>query len=120
MLRREFGGGGKGRHDQGLRAAVTVVIADDHPAIIDSVGRYLELNGIAVLGTAADGDGAVAVCEELKPAVALIDLRMPGLSGLGVLERLRRARAGDEAARLHGDRRPDARRTLRSKRARTA
>ena len=89
MLRREFGGGGKDRQDQDLRAAVTVVIADDHPAIVDSVGRYLELNGIAVLGTAADGDGAVAVCEELKPAVALIDLRMPGLSGLGALERLR-------------------------------
>ena len=88
LLRREFGGG-TSRHQHDLHAAVTVVIADDHPAIVDSVGRYLELNRIAVLGTAGDGDGAVAVCEELKPAVALIDLRMPGLSGLGALERLR-------------------------------
>jgi DNA-binding NarL/FixJ family response regulator len=70
-------------------AAVTVVIADDHPAIVDSVGRYLELNGIAVLGSAPDGDSAVSLCEELRPAVALVDLRMPGLSGLAVLERLR-------------------------------
>jgi DNA-binding NarL/FixJ family response regulator len=70
-------------------AAVTVVIADDHPAIVDSVGRYLELNGIAVLGSAPDGDSAVLLCEELRPAVALVDLRMPGLSGLAVLERLR-------------------------------
>jgi DNA-binding NarL/FixJ family response regulator len=89
LLRREFGGGTTDRQDQGPRGAVTVVIADDHPAIVDSVGRYLELNGIAVVGTAADGDGAVAVCEDLKPAVALVDLRMPGLSGLGALERLR-------------------------------
>ena len=85
MLRREFGGGGTDRQDRDVRAAVTVVIADDHPAILDAVGRYLELNGIAVLGTTADGDGAVALCEELRPAVALVDLRMPGLSGLGVL-----------------------------------
>ena len=89
LLRREFGVGDKDRQDRDLRAAVTVVIADDHPAIVDAVGRYLELNGIAVLGTASDGDGAVAVCEELEPAVALIDLRMPGLSGLGALERLK-------------------------------
>jgi DNA-binding NarL/FixJ family response regulator len=89
LLRPEFGGGGRDRHDRGVRAAVSVIIADDHPAILDSVGRYLELNGIAVLGTAIDGDGAVAVCEELKPAVALVDLRMPELSGLAVLERLR-------------------------------
>jgi DNA-binding NarL/FixJ family response regulator len=72
-----------------VSAAVTVVIADDHPAIVDSVGRYLEQNGIAVLGSAGDGDNAVALCQELQPSVALVDLRMPGLSGLAVLERLR-------------------------------
>ncbi len=88
MLRREFGDGFQDRPDHGLDGAVTVVIADDHPAILDSVGRFLELNGIAVLGTAIDGDGAVALCEKLKPVVALIDLRMPGIAGLGALERL--------------------------------
>jgi DNA-binding NarL/FixJ family response regulator len=88
LLRREFGGGSDNRHDHGFDAAITVVIADDHPAIVDSVGRYFELNGIAVLGTAGDGDSAVALCQQLRPAVALIDLRMPGLSGLAVLERL--------------------------------
>ena len=91
MLRPEFGSGSKDRQDHGLRSALSVVIVDDHPAIIDSVGRYLELNGIAVIGTAADGDGAVRLCVELRPTVALVDLRMPGLSGLEALERLRLA-----------------------------
>jgi DNA-binding NarL/FixJ family response regulator len=89
LLRPQFGSSGTDRQDRSARAALTVVIADDHPAIVDSVGRYLELNGVAVVGTAADGDGAVELCAELQPDVALIDLRMPGLSGLGALERLR-------------------------------
>jgi DNA-binding NarL/FixJ family response regulator len=42
-----------------------------------------------VLGAAADGESAVSLCEKLEPSVALVDLRMPGLSGLAVLERLR-------------------------------
>jgi DNA-binding NarL/FixJ family response regulator len=87
LLRRELGEDVKDRPGTG-HSAISVVIADDHPAIVDSVGRYLELNGIAVVGTAPDGDSAVAVCEQLQPTVALIDLRMPGLSGLGALERL--------------------------------
>jgi DNA-binding NarL/FixJ family response regulator len=89
LLRREFGESVEGRPDRTERAAVSVVIADDHPAIVDSVGRYLELNGIAVLATAAEGESAVTLCEKLRPAVALIDLRMPGLSGLAAVERLR-------------------------------
>ena len=89
MLRREFGEGVEERPDHGYRAAVSVIIADDHPAIVDSVGRYLELNGISVLATATNGDSAVTLCEKLRPTVALIDLRMPGLSGLAAIERLR-------------------------------
>ena len=88
MLRREFGEGVEERSSHGDRAGISVVVADDHPAIVDSVGRYLELNGISVLATAADGDGVVTLCEKLRPTVALVDLRMPGLSGLAALQRL--------------------------------
>lgn len=78
--------------DDALDGAVepTVVIADDHPAILDAVSRFLEHNGFVVVGTATDGESAVSVCERLRPDVAVVDLRMPVLSGLGVLEKLRR------------------------------
>jgi DNA-binding NarL/FixJ family response regulator len=89
VLRQETGDEVAVRQEQRPAAGIGVVIADDHPAIVDSVGRYLELNGIAVLGTAADGDTAVSVCEAVRPAVALVDLRMPGLTALEVIERLR-------------------------------
>lgn len=69
--------------------AVTVVIVDDHPAILDSVGRYLQSQGIAVLGTAADGSTGVALIEKLRPQVAILDLRLPGLSGLEAVLQLR-------------------------------
>ena len=68
---------------------MSVVIVDDHPAILDSLGRYLESQGIAVLGTAGDGTTAVELIERLRPTVAIIDLRLPGLSGLEAVLRVR-------------------------------
>ena len=77
-----------GRH-AAASGAITVVIVDDHPAILDSVGRYLESQGIDVLGTAADGSTGVELIEQLRPKVAILDLRLPGLSGLEAVLRLR-------------------------------
>jgi DNA-binding NarL/FixJ family response regulator len=68
----------------------TVVVADDHPAVLASVSRYLEARGLRVVGRATNGDEAVALVESLRPMLALIDLRMPKLAGTAAIKRLAR------------------------------
>jgi DNA-binding NarL/FixJ family response regulator len=63
---------------------ITCVIADDHPAVLDSVSRVLGKHGISVLAQVRDGEEAVQAIEEHKPQVAIVDLRMPGMSGIAV------------------------------------
>lgn len=65
-----------------------VVIADDEPLVVAGVRTVLEAAGIAVAGTAHDGRDAVAAVAAHRPDVALVDLHMPGLGGLAVVERL--------------------------------
>ena len=60
----------------------TVLLADDHPGILDAVSKYLERHGIDVVARAKDGHEALAQIQEKQPAIALLDIRMPGVSGL--------------------------------------
>jgi DNA-binding NarL/FixJ family response regulator len=66
---------------------ITCIVADDHPAVLDSISRVLVKNGVAVLAEVRDGEGAVRAIEEHKPQVAVVDLRMPGMSGIAVARR---------------------------------
>jgi DNA-binding NarL/FixJ family response regulator len=70
---------------------VRCLVADDHPPIAELVGRYLEHQGISVVGPVADGDAALALAREAQPDVALLDARMPGLSGVEVARELGRS-----------------------------
>lgn len=65
-------------------SAVTCVVADDHPAVVEAVADVLIENGIGVPGRARDGTDAVKLIESSRPDVAILDLRMPGLSGIEV------------------------------------
>jgi DNA-binding NarL/FixJ family response regulator len=68
--------------------SITCLIADDHPGIVQSVRSFLELEAdIEVVGEASRGDDALAKIEQLQPAVAVLDLRMPGLDGIEVARR---------------------------------
>lgn len=67
--------------------AVTCFVADDHPAVVSAVSDFLRGHGVDVTGTARDGLEAVATMEQQKPAVALVDVRMPRLSGIEVARR---------------------------------
>jgi DNA-binding NarL/FixJ family response regulator len=66
---------------------ITCVIADDHPAMLTAIAETLERNGIEVSGRASDGQEALAQIEALQPRVALVDVRMPRLSGIEVAQR---------------------------------
>jgi len=85
---------------------ITCFVADDHPAVVQAVVDVLEEAGIEVTGTARDGEEAASVIETDPPTVALLDLRMPRLSGIEVARRLGRT-APDTAVILYtafGDR----------------
>ena len=67
----------------------TCVVADDHPALLGAAVSYLAVSGFEVVGTAQDGAQACSVIHELQPDVALVDFRMPRVSGTALVERLR-------------------------------
>jgi DNA-binding NarL/FixJ family response regulator len=68
----------------------TVVLADDQRVIREGLATLLGLlPDIEVVGTAADGEEAVALVERLRPEVVLMDLRMPRCDGVAATRRLR-------------------------------
>ena len=64
-----------------------ILVVDDEPGIIRFVRRALEAEGHTVL-TAHDGATALTLSSEHDPDLVILDLLMPGLSGLGVLAAL--------------------------------
>ncbi len=65
------------------------LIADDHPAILDAVSRWIaEQDGLKLVATARDGKRAIKLIEQLRPSVAVIDIRMPGMDGIQVVRQL--------------------------------
>ena len=71
-----------------LAGSVTCVIADDHPAVLDSVSRYLRRQGIDVVALAARGDEALAAIEELQPTVAVLDIAMEPVGGIEIARQI--------------------------------
>ncbi len=59
-----------------------VLIAEDHTLVRQGTRQILEYAGFEVVAEAADGDTAVELARRLKPDVALLDLRLPGLNGI--------------------------------------
>jgi DNA-binding NarL/FixJ family response regulator len=70
---------------------VTCLIADDHPAVLEAVAEFLAAGGIEIVARAQDGAEALERIEQRKPAVALVDIRMPKLGGIEVARQARRS-----------------------------
>ncbi|WP_157268538.1 response regulator [Azohydromonas aeria] len=69
-------------------AARRVMVVDDNPDAAESLALLLELQGHEVR-TAHDGPGAVALALAFVPALAIVDIGLPGLSGHEVARRIR-------------------------------
>ncbi len=69
---------------------MSVIIADDEQLARDEL-RFLleEISDIEVIGAATNGLEALDMIRKLDPAIAFLDIQMPGLDGLGVVRRLR-------------------------------
>lgn len=71
-------------------APIRVCVVDDQTLVRHGIRSLLELTDqVDVVAEAADGDTALAVVEESRPDVVLLDLRMPGLDGIATLEAMR-------------------------------
>jgi two-component system, NarL family, response regulator NreC len=70
---------------------VTIVLADDHHVVRQGLRAVLEAEPLfSILGEAGDGLQAVDLVAKLKPRVLVVDLMMPGLTGLEVTRRVRK------------------------------
>jgi two-component system chemotaxis response regulator CheB len=70
-----------------------IVVADDSRLMRRMLSDALGKQGFDVVATAADGDEALAACNQHKPDALTLDLAMPGMDGIGVLRALRAGRA---------------------------
>src|SRR5262249_61353045 len=68
---------------------IRVLLADDQPLIRSGIRALLEAeDDIEVVGEAADGQQAVALAAEHRPDIALVDIQMPVLDGLGATRQI--------------------------------
>ena len=68
---------------------IRVVAADDHPAYLRATTETLKRAGLSVVGVSSNGEGVIDFVRALAPDVALVDLRMPGISGADVARTVR-------------------------------
>ncbi len=71
--------------------ALRVLIIDDHTLFRSGLKELLQRRGVDVVGTVGDGEEGCVLAADLQPDIILLDVRMPGISGLTVLERLNEA-----------------------------
>lgn len=68
---------------------IKLMLVDDHPLFMEGLQYLLETHGIGVAAIAKDGREALEKARVLKPDIVLMDIQMPGLSGLDVLKLLK-------------------------------
>ena len=68
----------------------TLLIADDHPIFRQGLKQILEpISWLRIVAEAESGDSALTQIRYLKPDIAMLDIAMPGMDGLEVLEKLK-------------------------------
>jgi DNA-binding NarL/FixJ family response regulator len=85
-----------------------VLIADDHRIVCEALTQALEREpGVQVVGVAADGREAVRMTKKLKPDIVILDITMPGLSGIEAAAQIRAQEPQTRliALSMHSDRR---------------
>lgn len=71
-----------------MKKRPTIMVVDDDAAIVKMLERILRLEGYDVI-TAGDGKAALLLLEKAKPDLVILDIMMPGLDGVQVLQLMR-------------------------------
>lgn len=67
---------------------LSVMIVDDHPLVRSAVSRAIEGQGMTVVGEAGSAEEALQLAPQLKPDILLLDIALPGTSGIQVVREL--------------------------------
>ena len=72
-----------------MKEKVTILIADDNQEFARTLANYIqEQEDMEVIGLAKDGEEAIDMITNIAPDVVLLDVIMPHLDGIGVLEKI--------------------------------
>lgn len=81
-----------------MSEAIRILVVDDHHVVRQGLVALLNIMpGIEIVGQAADGAEAIRLHSDLHPDITLMDLQLPGISGV---EAIRRIRQSDSSARF--------------------
>jgi DNA-binding NarL/FixJ family response regulator len=75
----------------GSSSVIRCLVADDHPVVANAVGAYLSNEGIEIVAKVRNGREALLQILTTQPTVAIVDLRMPELSGIEVAKQAGRS-----------------------------
>ncbi len=71
--------------------AIKIMLADDHSLIREGIKQLLEFDGtMEVIAQAADGNECISVLSDVTPDILLLDINMPGMNGIEVLQLLKK------------------------------
>ncbi|AFL75566.1 response regulator [Thiocystis violascens] len=81
--------------------SLSVILADDHPIVLQGLAAlFRDVPDIALVGQATDGENAWRLIETYKPEVAILDLSMPGATGIELAARIESAAIGTQVVLL--------------------
>ncbi len=72
----------------GDQRLTTVVLVDDEQLIRGAIAQALSSSGLELVGEAANGEDAIKIVLDVRPDVVLMDVRLPGLSGVQAIEQI--------------------------------
>ncbi len=65
----------------------SIIIADDHPILLKGLESFLTEKGYDIVGTASEGNLAYNLIVKLKPEIAILDIKMPKMSGIEIAKK---------------------------------
>lgn len=87
-------GGATGDTRQVIVPAIRVLLVDDSPTFLQAARAFLVSRGLRVVGSVESGGESLAAVDSLNPDLVLMDLNMPGMTGLEATRMIKKSRPG--------------------------